>query len=49
MSEALARCDAEIASCIEYLMAGGPHEVGVYAGLVDWQKERKMIEAEESR
>ena len=49
MSEDLARCDAEISACVAYLMRGGEHEVGVYAALVDWQQERKLIEAEESK
>jgi len=50
MSEALARCDAEIAALIAILMREEPCKLGEYEGhyaqLLAYQQERRLIESE---
>jgi hypothetical protein len=40
----LAQCEREIARAMDYLMRGGPEDIGAYVGLTDWQCERRLME-----
>lgn len=42
----LARCEREIAECLDYLAAGRPDVRMACHGLHDWSVEKSLIEAE---